>query len=130
MYNGFWTINGLGNNYSLDYKHRFRKIIAKELEKDEWIHNYFDRAGSRCFLYCHELGKQCLCTKHHPIRRVEHLEIDTVALRQIGAEYILSAVDIVNYKSLGLKLERVFERDDSPWQIYLYSIEQGRTPHD
>ncbi|MGD0652951.1 MAG: DUF6044 family protein [Thermoguttaceae bacterium] len=55
------------------------------------------------------------------MRRVDHLDIDTIALRQLGVEYIFSAVEIGNGEQLGLKLEKVFERDDSPWRIYVYA---------
>jgi hypothetical protein len=126
LYNGFYTADGYLQNYSLDYKHRFRKVIAGELEKDEDLQTYFDGWASRCYLFAHGLGRQYLYTKKDPIRSVEHLDIDTAALRELGVEYIFSAVDIRDHKSLGLRLERVFERDDSPWQIYLYSIERPR----
>jgi len=121
LYNGFQTIDGYVANYSLDYKHRFRKIIAGELEKDEDIRNYFDKWGCRCYLFCHELGKKYLYVKDYSPRRVRHLAIDTEALRQLGCDYILSAVEIGNAGQLDLKLEKIFERDDSPWRIYLYS---------
>jgi hypothetical protein len=39
----------------------------------------------------------------------------------LGVEYIFSAVEIGNGEQLGLKLEKVFERDDSPWRIYVYA---------
>jgi hypothetical protein len=129
LYNGFYTADGYVQNYSLGYKHQFRKVIAKKLEKDAPLQKYFDTWGSRCYLFSHELDRQYLCTKKNPIRRVDHLDLDTTALRELGVEYIFSAVDIRDYKSLGLKLERVFEQNDLPWQIYLYSIERTKSPH-
>jgi hypothetical protein len=122
LYNGFYTADGYVSNYSLDYKHQFRKVIAKELEKDAPLQKYYDTWGSRCYLFSHELNRQYLYTKKNPIRRVDHLDIDTIALRQLGVEYIFSAVEIGNSKQLGLKLEKVFKRDDSPWRIYVYAV--------
>jgi hypothetical protein len=122
LYNGFYTADGYVQNYSLDYKHQFRKVIAKELEKDEPLQKYFDTWGSRCYLFSQELDRQYLCTKKNPIRRIDHLDIDTTALRELGIEYIFSAVEIGNSEQLGLKLEKVFERDDSPWRINVYAV--------
>jgi hypothetical protein len=122
FYSGFQTVDAYVSNFTLDYKHRFRKVIAGELDKDENLRNYFDRWGSRCYLFSHELGKKYLYVKNYSPRRVEQLTIDTAALRQLGCDYVLSAVEIGNAPELRLKLEKVFQRDDSPWQIYLYSI--------
>lgn len=33
LMHGFYTVDGYSNNYSLEYKHRFREVIAAELEK-------------------------------------------------------------------------------------------------
>jgi hypothetical protein len=126
LYGGFYTGDGYVQNFPLDYKHRFRKVIAGELEQDAYLRHWYDAWGSRCCLFSHELaGRQQDCTKDDCLRSIKDLRIDTVALRKLGVEYILSTVEVGNYKSLGLKLERVFERDDSPWQIYLYSIKEG-----
>jgi hypothetical protein len=106
------------------YKHAFRRVIARELEKDGEIRGYFDTWGSRCYLLSSELKREFLCHKGHRKREVENLQIDTELLGKMGARYVISAVRIVNHRSLGLRLEKVFERNDSPWQIYLYSIER------
>lgn len=39
---GFYTVDGYSNNYPLEYKHRFREVIAAELEKNEEVRVYFD----------------------------------------------------------------------------------------
>jgi len=122
IYNGFYLADGYSSDYPLQYKHRFRKVIAAELAKSKEIKDYFDDWGGRCYLLSAELGREFLCTKQATKRRVEHLEIDTGALAELGAQYILSAVEIVNAPSLGLDLQGVFERDGSPWKIYLYRI--------
>jgi hypothetical protein len=54
---------------------------------------------------------------------VDHLEIDVPALRELGADYVLSAVEIRNHEALGLALGRRFERADSPWQVFLYALQ-------
>ena len=128
LYNGFYTADGYWVNYPIEYKHRFRKIIEGELAKSKDLREYFDGWGSRCYLFSSELGLDALCTKDGTKRSVRDLSLDTQALRDLGAEYILSAVEILNHRALGLKLEKVFERQDSPWQIFLYSLPRERRP--
>jgi hypothetical protein len=121
QYNGFYVLDGYQVLYPLEYKHRFRAVIAPELDRDAGLRRDFDQWGSRCYLFCSEV-KECLSTKHYRKRKVQHLLIDTEALRRLGGRYILSAVEIENHHELGLTLARVFQRDDSPWQIFLYAV--------
>jgi hypothetical protein len=122
LYNGFRTVDGYWVNYPLEYKHRFRRAIAGELAKDPKLAKYFDGFGSRCYLFSAELGQHYLYTKDSSKRRVERLDVDSGALAELGAKYILSAVDIGNATELGLNLKAVFQRSDSPWRIYLYAL--------
>jgi hypothetical protein len=122
LYNGFFTVDGYWVNYPLDYKHKFRRVIAGELDKSPALADYFDHWGSRCYLFSAELGQEYLFTKTGVTRRISRLDIDVHALAQLGGRYILSAVEIGNANALGLALEKVFERNDSPWRIYLYRV--------
>jgi hypothetical protein len=122
LYNGLPTADGYWVNYPLEYKHRFRRIMAAELASDESLRNYFDRWGSRCYLFSHELAKKYLYTKSAPRREVKQLQVDCQVMADLGITHIVSAVRIVNYQALGLRFEKRFERDDSPWQIFLYAV--------
>jgi hypothetical protein len=122
LYNGFYNIDGYFYDYPLEYKHRFGKAIAGELAKDKKIADYFYQWGSRAYLFSSELNQDYFCTKSSKHRKVKDLAFNTDALRDLGANYILSAVEVDNSEALGWKLDRVFSRSDSPWQIYLYSI--------
>jgi hypothetical protein len=124
LYNGFYSADGYWVNYPLTYKHRFRRAIADELAKDPDLADYFDNWGSRCYLFSAELGRTYLYTKDSGKRRIDRLSIDTVALADLDVQYILSAVEIGNADELNLKLQRSFEHGDSPWKIYLYSLQQ------
>ncbi|EKC79705.1 hypothetical protein LEA_02164, partial [human gut metagenome] len=42
LMHGFYTVDGYSNNYPLEYKHRFREVIAPEIEKNEEVRVYFD----------------------------------------------------------------------------------------
>ena len=54
LYHGFYCLDGYSNNYSLEYKHRFREIIAPELAKSEYLEDNFDHWGNRCYLFSAE----------------------------------------------------------------------------
>jgi hypothetical protein len=51
QYNGFYTLDTYANYYSLQYKHVFRLIIEKELDKKKKLRTYFDTWGGRCYLF-------------------------------------------------------------------------------
>lgn len=130
FYNGFYVLDGSLQDYPLTYKHRFRRVIAPELEKDDRLRRWYDLWGGHVNLMSSELGMvsgygRRVYTKHAAVHAVERLDIDTQALRELGADYVLSAVEIRNHAGLGLRLERIFERSDSPWRIHLYALERS-----
>ena len=120
-YNGFYTLDSYRVNYPLEYKHKFRKIIAKELDKNDDLKNYFDNWGSRCYIFSSELGTKFMYGKNSDITII-NLDIDTPQLQEMDCQYIFSAVPILNYENLNLKFENSFTTDNSFWEIYLYSI--------
>ncbi|MDM5339998.1 DUF6044 family protein [Fictibacillus enclensis] len=119
QYNGFYTLDTYNNYYPLSYKHEFRKIIQKELEKSPKLAAYYDDWGNRCYLFSAELGKRYNYTKNSK-KRIKHLQLNTTVFTRMGGEYILSAVPIVNTKENNLQYIRKFTQRDSAWTIYLY----------
>ncbi|OCA87569.1 hypothetical protein A8F94_06835 [Bacillus sp. FJAT-27225] len=119
QYNGFYTLDTYNNFYPLTYKHEFRKIIEKELDKNGTIRTYFDEWGGRCYLFTAELGKSYMFKKSSKAA-LRNLELNTDQFKKMGGTYIFSAVPILNANSTGLKLEKVFDSDESAWRIYLY----------
>lgn len=118
---GFYTIDGYSNNYSLDYKHAFREIIEKELDKNGDTKTYFDTWGSRCYLFSAEYDRA------HEIRKDEKsvyrdLELNTEKMRELGCEYILAAGEIVHPEKLGLILEGRFDTEESVYEVWLYRL--------
>lgn len=123
-YNSFYTVDTYTFSYSLDYKHKFRNVISKELDKDDALKSYFDDWGSRCYVFSSELkdkGNQYLCSKKDDIS-VNNFDINTKALKDLGCEYILSAVDIKNYKNLNLAYVNSYTTDQSYWNIRVYKL--------
>lgn len=120
QYNGFYTLDSYQNNYKLKYKEEFRKIIEKELLKNEQWKKYYDNWGSRCYLFCAELdGFQYSKYENKEIR---NLQLNTNKFREMGGEYIFSTVRILNAGENRLELRKIFESEKSYWRIYLYKI--------
>ena len=107
---GFYCIDGYSNNYSLEYKHEFREIIERELDKCPAMKGYFDDWGSRCYLFTEESQNYYYLAKNADFC-YERLELDTEKMREMGCSYLFSAAEIAegNAERLGLKLFGVFE---------------------
>lgn len=120
-FNGFHTLDTSIANYNLEYKHKFREVIKTELDESEIIKDYFDNYGNRCYIFSSELGRHYLYGKSSN-KRISHLDINTDALKQLGCQYILSAVNIDNYKELNLKYKGSFTTENSFWDIKVYKL--------
>ncbi len=121
QYNGFYTLDTYNNFYPLSYKHEFRKIIAKELDKSPELKDYFDHWGNRVYIFSAELGKHYGFRKTSH-KKIHHLEINTAVFKKMGGRYIFSSVPIMNAKENGLEFMRSFEDSESVWKIYLYKV--------
>lgn len=121
QYNGMYTLDTYNNFYPLSYKHQFRKIIAPELDKNKSLKTYFDEWGGRCYMFVSELGENYMYSKNSS-KVIHHLDINTQALKQMGGNYILSAIPIINAKDNRLELQKVFNSKDAYWRIYLYKV--------
>lgn len=121
QYNGFRTLDGYLPNYPLRYKHEFREIIAPELARDAALRSYFDDWGSRAYVFSSELQQGCraLCTKEVQAE-VRELRLDTLALLERGARFVLSAVPIRTAD--GLQFLRRFDSPEAAWSVYLYAV--------
>lgn len=122
LYHGFYCIDGYSNNYDLEYKHKFRKIIAPELERNDWLKGYFDDWGNRCYLFFSEIPGYFNVEKD--TCWVNNLQLDTQALKEMGCEYIFSALYIVNSKELNLQWmdEITFDTEGSYYQVFIYKV--------
>jgi hypothetical protein len=121
QYNGFYTLDTYNNFYPLSYKHQFRKIIAKELNKNKTIKKYFDQWGGRCYIFTAELGKKYEIKKNSK-KKLHHLQLNTGVLRKMGGEYVFSAVPILNAEEDGLHFLKSFTDKDAAWKVYLYHV--------
>jgi hypothetical protein len=128
QYNGFYTLDMYVNIYSLEYKHRFRKIIEKEIQKEPALQIAFDQNGKRCYILTAELHNNKYrgltfgrgISKYQQRLKLRNLELNTGAFKAMGGQYIFSAIEILNPVENQLQLQDVFESKESPWRIYLY----------
>ncbi|MBC1513200.1 DUF6044 family protein [Listeria booriae] len=120
--NGFYTLDGYVNSYPLSYKAKFREIIAPELAKSPTLREYYDGWGNRVYIFVAELGKNYLFDKNST-KHIKNLELNTQAFKEMGGEYIFSALPIDNAAANHLYLEKVFDDKQAAWKIYLYKAE-------
>ena len=116
LFNGFYTADFYLNNYPLEYKHRFRKVIAREIEKDPELERYYDEWGSRLYAFTNDLKRDYFGGRTNiPI---SHLDYDLKAMRELGIKYVISRVPI----NSPFIFMRQFSHPDSAWDIYLYKV--------
>lgn len=122
LYNGFYCLDGYSNNYPLEYKHAFRKIIEPELNKSEYLTEYFDDWGNRCYLFSAQIPGYYTVEKGGFY--FSGYEMNVEAFKELGGKYVLSAAYIDGAEDTGLRLlrEEPFETTESYYRIYLYAI--------
>ena len=119
LFNGLHTIDGYFTDYPLEYKTEFRKIISKELEKNESVSKYFDNWGSRCYAFSTEFGINML---HGKTDTIKNLQLNTQKALRLNCQYLLAGVFINNSEASNLKFEKLFTSPENHWNIYLYKI--------
>ena len=99
--NNIKVIDGYHTIYSRDYKKKFRKIIANELEKNDDLEKYYDNWGNRVYAFYNNSNA---------------LLIDFTEAKNLGANFVISAFAIKNV-NLELVCRNCLNRD-----IFLYKI--------
>ena len=130
-YNGLHTVDFYLPNYDLGYKHKFRKIIARELEKKNKLDfgNYFDHWGSRAYLFCNEYRNFYILPREqikeiNPGTPYEGMVadwgFDAQAFKELGGKYIISVIPLAHPESVHLKLISQVSETDSYWNFWIY----------
>lgn len=124
LYHGFYCLDGYSNNYDLEYKHKFQRIIQPELEKSSYLSEYFENWGNRCYLVSAETPGYFTVEKGGFY--YADYEMDVEAFKDLGGDFLLSAAYIENAEQTGLYLmrEKPFVTEDSYYHIYLYGVKE------
>ena len=117
--NGFYTIDTYTTSYDLEYKLKFRKIIASELEQNDTIKGYFDNWGSRCYLFADELGTDYIIRDDSHITVVD-LDYDFEVMKKMNCKYIISAVEIKDTPEISRI--NTYSREGGKFVLRLYEI--------
>lgn len=121
-YNGFYCLDAYSNNYDVEYKHEFRNIISKELDKSDYYKSYYDDWGNRCYIYL--ANYKTGINAYFYNMSFYDIDIDFEQVKKMGADYVLSASPIIDFDKYGLKLlntEPIGDENDWYW-IYVYEI--------
>ena len=123
-YNGFYCLDGYSNNYPLEYKHTFRRIMEGELSKNDYVRYLFDNWGNRCYITTAEQ------TNYYTFEKkwnsvIYDLDLNTDQLKELNCQYVFSAAYLMNAEEMGLTLlrEAPFETEKSWYHIYVYAVE-------
>ena len=100
VYNNIKVLDGYHTFYPLEYKNKFRQIISRELENNNFLKNYYDNWGSRVYSF---------------INNPNDILINFDKAKIVGAEYVIS-----KYEILTPKLKRECLKCVS--NLYLYKI--------
>jgi hypothetical protein len=126
---GLNTVDGYWNVIPLEYKRRFRNVIAGELARDSSLCRYYDDWGSRMYLFSADLFKpEVRRGMYTPGYGPEHLSmaLNTEALRNLSPPqlitYLVSAQSIDNADSLRLQLVSVLHHSDYVQRFHLYRL--------
>lgn len=121
-YNGFYCLDAYSNNYDVNYKHEFRKIMSDELAKSDYYRAYYDEWGNRCYIYLASYKTGINANFYNIV--FDNISLDFKAAKDMGAEYVISASPIVNEEALGLTLlnDTSITSDDAWYDLYVYKI--------
>lgn len=122
-YNGFYCLDGYSNNYPLEYKHTFRRVIEGELQKNDYVRTLFDTWGNRCYITTAEQANYYTFEKKWN-SVIYDLDLNTEVLKELNCQYVFSAAYLMDAEKKGLSLlrETPFETEDSWYHIYVYKV--------
>ena len=123
-YNGFYCLDGYSNNYPLEYKHTFRRIMEGELDKSDYVRDFFDNWGNRCYITTAEQANYYTFEKKWN-SVIYDLDLNIDQLKEMDCKYIFSAAYLMNAEEKGLSLlqEAPFETENSWYHIYVYMVD-------
>jgi len=118
LYNGMDTAGGAWFSYPLEYKNRWRALIAPALEADPEINDYFEGYGNRVYVFQPDFGISFCCEIQHV--DTYELLVDPAAFVDLEISHVLSNGVISNAAELGLEAVSTLEGDGDGYRITVY----------
>ena len=126
QFNGVSTLDSYQVYYPLVYKKKFRKIIQPEIKKNKTLEEYYDYWGNRIYAFSNELFNSCKfdCSRSREAKnKIRSLDFDMNYFRQMGGTHVISAVEILNFKEMGLTFLDKIDTSKSRYIFYLYELQ-------
>jgi hypothetical protein len=118
--NGIDSADGYFSAYPLEYKDRFRRLIAPALEASEENRIYFDNWGSRAYVFQPDLPRPGI----YPPTGVEiSLVLEPAAFDELDVTHVISSSPLNNAEAVGLELLLMSESSDELGPIWLYQVQ-------
>ena len=100
--NDIRVIDGYHTVYPLEYKHKFRKLIERELENNYVLKNYYDNWGSRVYAFYNDEN---------------NIMLNFQSAKALGANYVISKFPIENNR-----LKIICSKCNNSKHFFLYEI--------
>lgn len=120
IFNGIPSADGYWTGYPLEYKHRFRRLIAPALDADEDDREYFDEWGSRAYVFQPELGRPRSGVV--PDLPPFDLLVDPAAYDDLGITHVISIAEVADVDESGLAPLAAVGRSDELGTLYVYRV--------
>ncbi|MFP7709288.1 DUF6044 family protein [Vibrio cyclitrophicus] len=119
VFNKFSTVDMYHNAYDLEYKEKFRDLIAPIISENLKWRQYFDNWGGRAYLYPLESDAKCYSSMN--LLQKSNLsctaKFDVAIAKKMDIKYVISAYPIsIDYVDL------VSEIKNESYNIYIYAI--------
>lgn len=124
-YNGYYCLDAYSNNYDVNYKHEFGEIIRPQLDQSEYLTDWYDNWGNRCYIVLNESMNYFTFEKKWGTYSTDW-ELDFDKLREMGCKYIISASYLIEPEQYGITLlnedEIPIETLNSWYRLFVYEL--------
>ena len=98
--------------------------MEDELEKSDYIRDFFDNWGNRCYITTAEQANYYTFEKKWN-SVIYDLDLNTDVLKELDCRYVFSAAYLMNAEEKGLTLlrETPFKTEGSWYHVYVYVVD-------
>lgn len=123
LINGLSTVDGYISAYPLSYKHKFLEMMKPELQRSPWLKAYFNKWGSRCYLFSSEINGNVIEFKSYN-HTIDSLNVDCTKLVELGCKFLLSTTPIATLCNSNCVPQNILTSNSSAFTIYVYDLDK------